>query len=102
MRHSSSRITGGNCNKSPINNTCTPPNGLFFLRTVCIIKSIASSKSARNILTSSMISNSILRITDFFKPLILKWRRRVALVSNLALSEKSGAELSGINPPKGS
>jgi hypothetical protein len=39
-----------------------------------------------------------MRITDFFKPLILKCLRKVALVSNLVLSENWGDELSGINP----
>ena len=62
---------------------------------------MASNKSARSILTSSIISNSMFLMTDFFKPLILKCLTKVFLLSNLTKSEKLGAIKSGINPPKG-
>jgi hypothetical protein len=38
--------------------------------------------------TSSITSNSILRITDFFNPLILKCRRKVSLDSNFICISK--------------
>lgn len=41
-----SLITGGSCIKSPMYNTCTPPNGRLSRRTLRIMKSIASKRSA--------------------------------------------------------
>jgi hypothetical protein len=42
-------------------------------------------------------SNSILRITDFFNPLILKCRRKVSLDSNFTVSVKESTPKAGIN-----
>ena len=85
-----------------MNKTCTPPKGALFLRIVCRLKSIASSKSALSILTSSMTKSSMLRRIAFFWPLIGTFRPKVDLVSKRNSSLNSGAFKSGIKAWKGS
>ena len=59
-----------------MNSTCTPPKGCLFFRICCSIKSIASTISARSILTSSTMSSSIVRMSWILFLCILKCFRR--------------------------